>query len=265
MTTMQATEDSAPATRAVVDKAFTLLEAWRQRGEILGVSELSRRTRLPKSTSHRLLGILEAAGVVERVAGGHRLGERLHGFSALLSGDSPPELRETCLPYLQDLYELTHETIHLAILDGVDVYCVEKLYGHRRSPLASRVGGWLPAHSTALGKALLAYSGEAQQRRVMQGTLRQYTAATVTQPLRLAGELRATRLRGVALDHLETHPAVRCVAAPVLNRQGQAVAAISISGASDRFDPSAVVDHLRRTARAASVDLAGGRPQLRAA
>jgi DNA-binding IclR family transcriptional regulator len=265
MTTMQAPEETGPATRAVVDKAFTLLEAWRQRGEVLGVSELSRRTRLPKSTSHRLLGILEAAGVVERVVGGHRLGDRLHGFSALLSSDSPPELRETCLPYLQDLYELTHETVHLAVLDGEEVYCVEKLYGHRRSPLASRVGGWLPAHSTALGKALLAYSGEARQRRVLHGTLRQYTAATVTQPLRLGAELRATRLRGVAFDHQETHPTVRCVAAPVLDRQGRAVAAISISGVSDRFDPSAVVDRLRRTARAASVELAGARPQLRAA
>jgi IclR family transcriptional regulator, KDG regulon repressor len=265
MTTTQVPDETATAPRAVVDKAFTLLEAWRQRGEVLGVSELSRRTRLPKSTSHRLLGILEAAGVVERVAGGHRLGDRLHGFSALLTADSPPELREVSLPYLQDLYELTHETIHLAVLDGMDVYCVEKLYGHRRSPLASRVGGWLPAHTTALGKALLAYSDQATQRRALSGTLRQYTAATVTQPLRLSAELRATRLRGLAFDNQETHPAVRCVAAPVLDPRGNAVAAISISGVSDRFDPSAVVERLRRTARAASVALAGTRSDLRAA
>jgi len=93
-------EDTAQATRAVVDKAFTVLEAWRRRDEVLGVSELARRTGLPKSTSHRLLGLLEAAGVVERGAAGHRLGDRLHGFSALLSADSPPELREVSLPNL---------------------------------------------------------------------------------------------------------------------------------------------------------------------
>jgi IclR family KDG regulon transcriptional repressor len=257
--------ETAQATRAVVDKAFTLLEAWRQRGEVLGVSELARRTRLPKSTSHRLLGILEAAGVVERVAGGHRLGDRMQGFSTLLSTDSPPELREVSLPYLQDLYELTHETIHLAVLDGHDVYCVEKLYGHRRSPLTSRVGGWLPVHSTALGKALLAYSCQATQRRALSGTFRQYTANTITQPLRLAAELRATRLRGLAFDRHETHPAVTCVAAPVLDMRGKAVAAISITGASDRFDPTIVVERLRRTARAASVALAGAQPELRVA
>src|SRR5207253_1920203 len=98
-----------------------------------------------------------------------------------------------------------------------------------------------------------------------RGTLQQYTAATATQPLRLVAELRAVRLRGLAFDHGETHPAVRCVAAPVLDSRGQAVAAISISGASGRFDPSAVTDRLRRTARAASVELAGGRPELRIA
>ncbi|TML22082.1 MAG: IclR family transcriptional regulator [Actinobacteria bacterium] len=252
-------EDTAQATRAVVDKAFTVLEAWRRRDEVLGVSELARRTGLPKSTSHRLLGLLEAAGVVERGAAGHRLGDRLHGFSALLSADSPPELREVSLPYLQDLYELTHETIHLAVLDGVDVHCVEKLYGHRRSPLRSRVGGLLPAHSTALGKALLAYSDPATQRRALTRILDGYTTATVTQPSRLAAELRTTRLRGLAFDRRETHPEVMCVAAPILDHQGRVVAAISISGTQHRFDPAAVAEPLRRTARAASVALAGPR------
>jgi IclR family transcriptional regulator, KDG regulon repressor len=258
-------ENGAQATRAVVDKAFTVLEAWRRRGEVLGVSEISRRTGLPKSTGHRLLGILAAADVVERVDGGFSLGARLHGFTALLSTESPPELREVSLPFLQDLYELTHETVHLAVLDGVEVHCVEKLYGHRRSPLASRVGGSLPAHSTALGKALLAFSCPTTQRRATTGTLRGYTTATVTQPPRLLAELRATRLRGLAFDRQETHPQVSCVSAPVLDQRGQAVAAISISGASHRFDPSAVVERLRRTARAASVAFAGAQAEPRAA
>jgi len=171
-----------------------------------------------------------------------------------------------CLPFLQDLYELTHETIHLGMLDGVDVHCVEKLYGHRRSPVRSRVGGLLPAHSTALGKVLLAYSDPATQRRALTRILDGYTTATVTQPVRLAAELRATRLRGLAFDRAETHPDVSCVAAPILDHKGQAVAAISISGTQHRFDPAAVAEALRRTARAASVALAGARPdQSRAA
>jgi len=249
----------AQATRAVVDKAFALLEAWDHRGESLGVSELARRTGLPKSTSHRLLGILEAAGLVERLAKGYRIGDRLQGISGVLKADYPADLREVSLPFLQDLYELTHETIHLGVLVGNDVHCVEKLYGHRRSPIRSRVGGSLPVHSTALGKALLAYSAPAVQRTVLTAPMRAFTSATTIQPLQLTQELRTTLRNGLAFDRSETHHAVACVAAPVLDPQGRAVAAISVGGPNDRFDPAAVAERLRRVARAASVALAAAR------
>jgi IclR family KDG regulon transcriptional repressor len=252
---------AAQANRAVVDKAFALLEAWDHRGETLGVSELARRTGLPKSTSHRLLGILEAAGVVQRLASSYRLGDRLHDFTNMLVSAIPPQLREVSLPFLQDLYELTHETIHLAALDGTDVHCVDKIYGHRRTPVQSRVGSVVPTHSTALGKVLVAYSPTATQRAVLTGDLPGYTPATVTQPLRLTAEFRATLRHGLAYDRGETHQDVTCVAAPVLNRQGQALAAISISGPANRFDPHTVVERLRRTARAASLALASAHVQ----
>ncbi|MET9634121.1 IclR family transcriptional regulator [Lentzea sp. NPDC006480] len=248
MTTPQL-ETVAQANRAVVEKAFAVLEAWDHRSETLGASELARRTGLPKSTSHRVLGILEAAGVVERLDGSYRLGERLRGITDVVTAGFP-QLREVGLPFMQDLYELTHETVHLAVLDGADAHCVEKIYGHRRSPLRSRVGGVLPAHSTALGKVLLAYSGLNAQRLVLTGPLRRYTANTVTEPMRLAAELRGTRRAGFAHDLAETHPGVACVAAPVLDETGRAVAALSVSGPVDRFDPPAVVEQLCRAARA---------------
>ena len=253
------------AHRAVVDRAFSLLEAWDHRGQSLGVSELARRTGLPKSTGHRLLGILEAAGLVQRLADGYRIGDRLHGISGLLRADYPPDLREVSLPFLQDLYELTHETIHLGVLVGVDVHCVEKIFGHRRSPVRSQVGGILPAHSTALGKALLGHLPADARRAVLTSPLHAYTAATLTQPARLASELLAVRRSGVAFDRQETHPRACCVAAPVVDARGQAVAALSVSGPSDRFDPAAVAERVRRAARAASVALAATRLDQRAA
>jgi len=264
-TTSVASAQATQVNRAVVEKAFTLLEAWQHGGEVLGLSELARRTSQPKSTSHRLLGILEAASLVEREPGGYRLGARLHGLSGRLVASHPPVLREACLPFLQDLYELSHETIHLALLDGVDVHCVEKIYGHRRSPLASRVDGVLPAHCTALGKALLAHTGQATQRHALRGALHAYTPATITEPLRLAAELRSVKVHGVAYDRRETHPDVVCVAAPVLDERGQAVAAISVSGPSHRFDTASVLDRLRRAARAASLALACPRAERYAA
>ncbi len=257
--------ETAQSPRAVVDKAFTVLEAWHHRGETLGSSELARRTGLPKSTSHRLLGILEAAGLIERLSSGYQLGDRLHGFSSRFTADYPPDLREISLPFLQDLYELTHETVHLAALDGIDVHCVEKVYGHRRSPIRSRVDGLLPGHSTALGKVLLAYSPAETQRRALTSPLRGYTPATCTEPVRLAAELRAIVRCGLAYDRRETHPAVACVAAPLLDQRGRAVAAISISRPADRFNPAAVTERLRRSARAASFALAAARTEPAAA
>jgi IclR family KDG regulon transcriptional repressor len=258
VSTMRVVAETPQSTRAVVDKAFTLLEAWNHRGETLGSSELARRTGLPKSTSHRLLGILEAAGLIERLGTGYQLGGRLHGFSGVLSADVPPDLREVSLPFLQDLYELTHETVHLGVLDGTDVYCVEKVYGHRRNPVRSRVDGILPAHTTALGKVLLAFSPAPVQRQALNSGI-------VAEPLRLAGELRTIRRCGVGYDRRETHPAVACVAAPLLDPRGQIIAAISVSGPIDRFDPIAVTEPLRRSARAASLALASARRQLVAA
>jgi DNA-binding IclR family transcriptional regulator len=251
--------DAGQANRAVVDKAFTLLEAWNHRGETLGSSELARRTGLPKSTSHRLLGILEAAGLIERLGTRYQLGDRLHGIFGRFAADYPADLREVSLPFLQDLYELSHETVHLAVLDGIDVYCVEKVYGHRRNPVRSRVDGILPAHCTALGKVLLAYSPTSTRRRLLAAPLRAHTAATVTEPPRLAGELHAILRCGVGYDRGATHPAVTCVAAPLLDASGQIVAAISVSGPADRFDPVAVTEPLRRGARAASLALASAR------
>ena len=180
-------------------------------------------------------------------ATGYQFGGRLHGLSGVPDTD---HVRDVTLPFLQDLFELTQETVHLAVLDGTDVYCVEKVYGHRRNPVRSRVDGILPVHSTALGKVLLAHSPGPTQRRVL---------ATLVEPVRLAGELRTIPRRGVGYDRAETHPAVTCVAAPVLDPRGQIVAAISISGRIDRFDPVFVTEPLRRTARAASSALVSAR------
>ncbi len=258
-------EDAAQASRDVVEKAFRLLETWTHRAEVLGGLEVARRSGLAKTTAYRLLGILDSAAVIERVAGGYRIGDRFQGFSGLLAPSHRPELRESTLPFLQDLYVLTHETVHLAVLDGTDVRCVEKLYGHRRTPLVSSVGGVLPADSTALGKILLAYSPTEAQRRVLTGASDGYPTATITRPLRLNAELRTALRQGVAFDRQGTHPDVSCVAAPVLRPDGAAVAAISISAPSERFEPAAVVDRLRRAARGASLALAATGLPARAA
>ncbi|MYZ34438.1 MULTISPECIES: helix-turn-helix domain-containing protein, partial [unclassified Streptomyces] len=128
--------------RAAVDKAISLLVALGDRTNAgAGVSELARRSRLSKSTAHRVLGMLERNGVVERVGTGYRLGERLHDLGRAVYAPGSETARDLLLPYLADLYETTRETVHLSVLHGSFVVYLAKLYGHRSGPVPSRIGG----------------------------------------------------------------------------------------------------------------------------
>ena len=151
----------------VINRAVDLLAAFTHGpGSVLTLAELARRTGLPKPTLHRLLAALEVQGLVDRTASGYQLGIRLFEL-----GEHVPrkhKLREAALPFMQDLFEASHDTVHLAVLDGTDVVYLERIHGHRALNVASRVGGRLPAHCTGVGKALLAEPAFAAQQSIQQ-------------------------------------------------------------------------------------------------
>ncbi|MDF3141874.1 MULTISPECIES: IclR family transcriptional regulator [unclassified Streptomyces] len=249
---------SARDDRAAVDKAISLLVALgdRSSGES-GVSALARRAQMSKSTAYRVLGMLERNGVVERVGTDYRLGERLHHLGKAVYAPGSESIRDMLLPYLADLYEASRETVHLAVLDGPHVVYLAKLYGHRPAPVPSRIGGRLPAYATAVGKVLLAYDYEAAER-VLSQPLRSYSASTITDPDELSAELDDIRRSGVAFDNEEYQPGLACVAVPVLNRAGRAVAALSVAGRLGQIDTRRLSVHARRVAAAASQAAAKG-------
>lgn len=251
--------------RAAVDKAISLLVAFGDRASIgVGVSELARRAQLSKSTAYRVLGMLERNGVVERVGTDYRLGERLHELGRAVYAPGHEGVRDLLLPHLTDLYELTRHTVHLAVLHGTDVVYLAKLYGHRSTPVPSRIGGKLPAHATAVGKVLLAYDPEAAEAALAQ-PLRRFTRSTIVDREQLLAELATIRRTGVALDDEEHQPGLACVAAPVLGHGGRAVAALSVAGRRGQMDTREVSAHVRRVAADASRTWAarGGRAQAR--
>jgi DNA-binding IclR family transcriptional regulator len=142
-TTAVAEARAAHDDRAAVEKAMTLLTCFGgQAGSGIGVSELARRAQLSKSTAYRLLVVLERNGVVEKVERKYRLGQRLHELGRDAYVAEHDWLRDSLTPYLVDLYESTHETVHLGALHGTDVVYLSKLYGHRqvRSPPGSAAG-----------------------------------------------------------------------------------------------------------------------------
>lgn len=212
---------------------------------MLGVGELVRRTGLAKSTVHRLCGELCSVRLLEKDESGYRLGSWLFELGELVP--THRTLSEAAQPILEDLREATHQRVHLAVLDGVDVVYVAILGGSSLG-LASRVGGRLPAHSTGVGKAILAYSSSAVLRARIDAGLPRLTPRTIGSAEELVLEMRRIRSIGMALDAEESHPGVSCVAAPVFGADRRIVAGLSITGPTTSLDPQTMGPAVRTAA-----------------
>lgn len=247
--------------RTAVDKALSLLLSFGLEGcDGLGVSELARRADMSKSTAFRLLGMLQRNGVVERIGSSYRLGGQLHDLGQQVYTPQHGRIRDIATPFLIELYELTHQTAHLAVLHGTDVLYLSKLYGPRTVSPPSRVGGRAPAHCTAGGKILLAYGDETS---VYDRPLVRRTPRSIADPVLLRRHLAAVREQGVAFDDEEARPGLRCVAAPIFTSPGQPVAALSVCAPTSRFDAPAHTAAVRRIAHSISRALAAQLPRRR--
>ncbi|WP_213575839.1 IclR family transcriptional regulator [Rhodococcus sp. USK13] len=245
--------------RAAIDKAISVLACFGDDAlSGVGVSELARRAALSKSTTHRVLAMLERNGVVERTGTDYRLGDRLQKLGRTVYSPGQEELRDLLIPFLTDLYVATQETVHLACLSGTDVMYLAKLYGHRRTASPSRIGQRIPAHCTAVGKALLAYEPDGAQL-TMLGALRRFTDRTIVDPAALTCELNAIRSRGIAVENGEVQNGLSCVAVPVMGPNGRPVAALSVSAPTGRLDVQRQSITLRRVASAAAKVLPSAR------
>ncbi|MEV5986523.1 IclR family transcriptional regulator [Streptomyces sp. NPDC052051] len=230
----------------VLGKSVAILRAFRPDDQAVGLAELVRRTGLHKATVHRLSGALVANRLLDRVEGGYRPSRGLFELGILAA----PELSllEMAMPFLQDLYERTHETVHLGVREGHDVVYIAKIGGHRQAKAPSRTGGRMPLHCTAIGKALLAHSDEALWQEVLTGPLERRTPRTIVAPGALRRQLREIRETGVALEQEESTVGLQCVAAPVLGLDSRPIAAISVAGPTGRFRPERFVTQVRAAA-----------------
>jgi IclR family transcriptional regulator, KDG regulon repressor len=236
-----------------IGKALALLDAFTDDVPSMGASELARRAGVPKSTAHRLLCFLEGSGYVERAGTSFRLGRRLFELGNHIAYCRPRGLRDVALPYLTDLYERSHQVVHLAVLDGTDVLYLEKLFGHRHVRMPSHVGGRVPATCCGLGKALLAFGDTAAVDAAIAAGLRPRTPYTLASETLFRAELAHIRREGVAYDREEVALGLTCVAAPV-RKQGAAVAAVSLAGRSGAFDPTKLATAVRRAAAAIAAE-----------
>jgi DNA-binding IclR family transcriptional regulator len=240
--------------KSVLARGLALLGAFGAADVELTLAQLSARTGLPKPTAHRLVAELVAWGGLERTERGYRL-----GMTLFVLGQRVPRqrgLREAALPYLEDLYEATHENIHLTVFDSTDTLFLEKVTGRRSMPIISRVGGRLPAHCTASGKVFLALGPPSYLRQVVEAGLARLTPKTIIMPGLLRQDLARTLERGYGINREESEAGVVAVAAPVHDHRRRVIAAVSIAGSAHRLELERLAPAVRTAALALSREMA---------
>ena len=252
---MRHTSARAPS---VVDRVLDVLAAFTPDRPAMTLSELSRRTGLPLSTTHRIVGELARRGALERQDDGqYRVGLWLWEVAAL----SPRGmvLRDAAMPFLEDLYEATHENVQLAVLDVPDVVYVERISGRNAVSIVSRPGGRLAAHATGVGLVMLAHAAAEVQEEVLSAPLRRYTEKTITSAGQLRRVLADVRRDGYVISDRQVEMVSLSVAAPVYGAADSVVAAISIVIPAAGPDPRAMVPAVRAAARGISRTLGAPR------
>lgn len=224
----------------------------------LSLSEISRRTGLTLSTTHRLVGELRVWGALDRDADGrYSIGLRILELGTTSQG---LRLREVALPFLEDLQHAVRANIHLAVADGHDVIYIESLRAREGVPVPSRLGGRWPMHATGTGLVLLAFAPQEFQEEVLSSKLRRFTEYTPTEPDALRHRLAEIRRSGVAIIENQLTYDARAVAVPIRGPRDRVVAAVGLTTRTD-MPPHALIPALATTARGISRTL--GAPSAR--
>lgn len=221
----------------------------------LTAREISARLMLNRTTVHRLLNALVHRGWVEKPAGSsvYRLSLKFLALANLTTGyrDFLQEIK----PALEQLAELSRETVHLGVMDGLDVVHIDKVESPELMGVSSKIGSRGVPHSTALGRALLAAGSDAALEDYIRRAQRREGHRRLNTPEALCAEIAVTRARGYSLDDEEDSVGVRCLGIAVLGAGGAPICAISLTGPSPRFTlerAQTLAPTLRATARALS-------------
>lgn len=210
----------------VSSKLLKIIEVFTPQEPHLSLSEISRKTGIPLATSYRFVNEwVTWGGLVRLPDGRYEVGTKLWEIG--VQSPSLQVLRNAALPFLEDVLAETKQTAQLAILEGFDALYVEKLVARNSTVTISRVGSRLPLHATGVGLVLLAHSSADFVDEFLKGTRKKYTPYTVTDANEIRQRLIQIRRLGVIRVDEELHYGVASFAAPIKDRTGRTIAAIS--------------------------------------
>jgi IclR family transcriptional regulator, KDG regulon repressor len=214
-----------------VERTLLILEAAGQRQGGMSNADFSRKLKIPKSSASYILRTLEQHGYLRRDHddGKYQLGMKVLALArAALRG---VDVREVALPIMKHLVDQIHITTHLAILDHGEAVYIEKVEPPSFIRMDTWIGRRMEVHSTAVGKALLAYMDPKEREAILrQRGLKKLTPHTITSVPKLMKEFERVRQLGYAVDDEENSLGARCVGAPIFNSQGQIEASVASTG-----------------------------------
>jgi IclR family transcriptional regulator, KDG regulon repressor len=220
-----------------IDKALDLLEFLSGNGNEIGIAEISKRLEMGLSTVHRILNTLKSRGYViqNQKNTKYRLGIKL--FELGCEVQNTKSLIKIIRPYLRKLSKMINETINLAILEGKEVIYLDTIESSEILRTGIHQGTRLPAHCTALGKALLAFLPEQDFNDLYKNneTLVSITPNSISSFDELKKELKKVKEQGYAMDREEFKAGINCISYPIFNANKEAIAAISLTGPATRL------------------------------
>lgn len=236
---MKKNDPNVPAKPSVqvLERMFTLIDVLASREEAISLKEISEKTGLHPSTTHRILNDLTIGRFVDRPeSGSYRLGMRLLELGNLVKARL--SVRDAALIPMRNLHKLIQQPVNLSMRQGDEIVYVERAYSERSGMQVVRaIGGRAPLHLTSTGKLFLALDDPQRVRAYATRTgLAGHTRNSITQLPILERELAKARQYGIARDNEELELGVRCMAAGVHDDQGRLVAGLSISAPADRLD-----------------------------
>ena len=213
-----------------VQRVVSLMETMLETDGDISIRELAQRTGVPKSTVQRLLNSLETSGWVDQDEKTQNYHIALRFLSFADAWRLKLELTRQARRVMNEQCAQTHQTILLLVQEGVQGICLHKVEPERTIKLVAEVGKAFPLYAAACGKILLAFAPPSFQEEILSSPLKSYTPKTITDPSALREEIRKIRREGCAISFEEMTLGAAEIAVPLLNAQGDLVAALSIAG-----------------------------------
>jgi DNA-binding IclR family transcriptional regulator len=242
----------ATAARKVLDVLGSFGPDVRQ----LKLSNIARRTGLALSTAHRLVAELESWGALERHEdGSYCIGLRLYEVGVLAPRGTA--LRDAAMPFMEDLYEVTHEVVQLAVREGIELVFTERLAGHTSVGVHTQVGLRFPMSASGAGLVLLAFAPNEIQEAVLAARPPRFTPLTLVDQAEIRSQLAEIRRTGIAVSDRQVTMDSFSVGAPIRSPSGEVLAAVSLVVHAGSFDTGVLSALVGTAARGISRSIAG--------